>query len=201
MSVHYAIITDLINSPKERATLELTSDVPGAFQFTVYPTGAAPSAQQTVTLNADNFGTTENSAIANLFTASAGLTALVVAMFNDGVSTALLRQKSGTTKIIYYVPPSEQSMGQQFRVPVGDLGLGAYLLVANPNATDVFVAARFGAGVFQDPVQIPAFGVTKIVIPNPNQEVLLVSKTDGLGVVSLLAIDTGKVDITYLTPS
>lgn len=201
MSVHYAIITDLVNSPKERASLELTSDVPGSFQFTVYPVSGTPSAQQTVTLNSDNYGTTENSAIPNLFTASAGLTALVMAMFNDGASTALLRQKSGFTKIMYYVPPSEQSVGQQFRVPIGDLGYGAYLLVGNPNGADVFVSAKFGAAAAQSPVQIPAFGVTKIVIPNPNQEVLLVSTTDGLGVVALLAVDTGKTDITYLTPS
>jgi hypothetical protein len=126
---------------------------------------------------------------------------LVQADFLPGPSFATLVQRSGTTKLLLTVA-QDQQLANKVRAAVGDIGQGTNILIGNPSATQIVVTPRFGAtsNLPGPSVTIAPRGVGKIPITTPNTHVTVFSEPEGNGppIVAILAIDTGKVDETYL---
>jgi len=218
---HYGIITDLIHSPKESATIDVVTleNVQNVgYKFSVY----TPSGIPFVTLtdppvpvpDGGTFVNSASSTIPNLFTPSGGQTALVCVDTVDPQtlqplnkqSVAVLRQRSGTSRIVMSLPPQELSAGQSFTVPIGALEAGTWLYVAAIDLdTSVWVVINNNPPT-GDPIFVPAFGVVKIPMTTPNSRVVVsvAAKADGTvnpseHVMVMLAVDSGtKVDQTIL---
>jgi hypothetical protein len=138
MSTHVVIIADLANTKNDTAVLDVGTDQAPYVQYQVYPS-SLPSPKAA-------FSDSQFATSPDLLGLAASLPALVLAQTVDGQtppqpvgnpSQAMLRQH----KLFMSVPPVETIIGTQFAFPVGDLGLGAFLLIANPpiNASDCSV--------------------------------------------------------------
>jgi len=212
MANHYGIITDLTNSPREKAQIDISLDTAMKVRFTVY--AAAGPVTSDVDVGATLASSSATSAqLPNLFTASGGAAALVQAQTGNYAvagdpnsfppintpSFALLRQKSGTTKNIVALPRVEATEGTSFRFPVFTTEQGAFLFLGAPEG-DASVTVNYG-GTSQT-ISVLNKAVAKVQIgqanQTPNVEVTVSSTAP---IIAMLGIDTGKVDETMLTPT
>jgi hypothetical protein len=216
---HYGIITDLTNSPRESASMDVIT--PQAvtnvgYLFKVYASGQPSLALPPIPVQQGNsFASSLSSTIPNLFTPSGGQAALVSVETVDFQSqnflalptAAVLRQRSGTSRILTSLPPEESSKGQYFVAPIGDLEAGTWLFVAAIDLdTAVWVTLNGGIPTTAQPIPIPAFTVVRIPMTTPNSrvDVTVAAKADGSinpleHIMVMLAVDSGtKVEQTIL---
>src|SRR5262245_33290318 len=181
---HYGIITDLTNSPKESAsidivTLEAVQNV--GYLFKVYASSGPAVALPPVPVPGDfnTFANSTSSPIPNLFTPSGGQAALVsvetvdlqTLILLNKPTVAVLKQRSGTNRILMTLPPEELATGQVFATPVGAIEAGTWIYVAPLELdTAVWVTVN-GVLTTSQPIPISAFTVAKIPITTPNSRV------------------------------
>ena len=195
---HWVILDDITNSSRESAAVDISTDGSGTAEFVVIPSGEGPTAPATAPLNVDGYASSSSSSIPNLFTPSDGNLAMVRATYGAGLSSAVLRQRSGTTKILLGIPAASQSLGIRFNIPTGDLAAGYSLLIGNPGGTAAGV--RLGLGNGGTPVSsfaVASFDCVKVDIANANANLVLISDQP---VFVQIAVDTGKVDETFILP-
>lgn len=202
---HYGIISTERSSPKTTARISLVSNVsPGGATFTVFPAASAPISD-TVQLDDNLFATSASSSmpeIANLFTGSGALTALVRADYLGAASAAVLEQSSLDGKIALDLPPSDRALGARFAIPIGDLHQGTLLLVGNPFSSPNPITLRYGPLPPESPVPIGAWSVLVIEVTRANTMLHMTVQDPSLFVMAQLAVDTGKTTVMrYLKPA
>ena len=105
-STHWAIITDLSDTPHPSASMDVSTDTGGSVDFVVVPLGGGPTAPSNVAIDGNGFASSLSSTFPNLFTVSGGVKgALVRAIADGGISSALLRQQTGKSE---FFSPSHQ---------------------------------------------------------------------------------------------
>jgi hypothetical protein len=196
---HWGIITDFTNSALERATLEISAEALVNVTFEVFgtPGGIASGSLAPETL----FLSSESTALPNLFAASGGGTALVRATTVAQVdSSVVLRQRSGLSRILLHLPPSEQSLGVRFEFPISNIGQGAFLILGNPNPSAVEIDVSFGPPTAPpNRVRIDPERVVSVPLATPNTRVAA-SVVGPAQVLAMLAIDAGRIEETILVP-
>ncbi len=199
-SDHWGIIIDVTNSPKDDAFFEVGSDVPGTVTFRVFPAGGVPTVAGTASIPANGGLVTSE----NLFSYAApdNKTALVQASFDGGGSAAVLRQQSAGEQTLVAVPATATGLGFAFRIAMGDIGQGAYIMVGNTGAATTLRLEFNGSDPGPLEMNIGALEVVRIDVPpwRANHNILLKATDTNAKLVVVLVVDTGKVDQTIIIP-
>jgi hypothetical protein len=188
--IHYGILTQLSNAPKQSAFVEVVADPTVAPGAAVAVTVFRVLGPATINLTTD----------ANGFAASPNLLQandpdLLVQVFSAAPIAVNIRQEASGAKTFISLPPQEKSLGVSWTLAQG--AGTAYLLVGNTGSAPSSAAYRAGtapgAAVFVD-----AQSVVRIPLPSLAEYVSLTTQSNA---VVQLAIDTGKVDQTLITPN
>lgn len=155
------------NSAQLDLSLESTNGAGTPIEVTVFRANGTRDDFQIVT-NSNGFATTASTM--DLFVAAGGQDALVQARTPGGLeySTAILRQKVGSGKIILAVPAATRAgaplgAGTQFSIALGDFSRTASLLVANvTDGQPAEVTVHAGSAVFPARYSNPELGVHKV---------------------------------------
>src|SRR5262245_12963145 len=202
-STHVVILSAVHTTPKTEARMNVTGIDGGGVTFSVFPAGGGATIEDSVPLNPEFFATSASAAVAgiqNLFTGSNGATALVRASYTQGSAVVVLEQESNEGHIALGVPPLDKVMGPSFIVPIGDRQRGTTVLIGNPSGSPAAVILRYGQGPEEPPRDLPPFGAIAVDVTTANTQLKIRSSDASVFLIVQLAIDTGRTDVTFISP-
>jgi hypothetical protein len=199
---HFAVISAVRTSPKTTARLNVSSHLESDATFRVYPSTGGAAASDTLPVPRETLfvssSSSTNPAIANLFVGADAQTALVEVQLPGAISGVVLEQDSSDGKIVMAVPPRSVTAGTVFVIPVGDLRRGTSILLGNVSSLDASLTIQVGTSVEQPLDPLRGFQATAIELTRSHT--LVIVRSD-VPVIAQLAVDSGKTDVTMLTPA
>jgi hypothetical protein len=195
MATYFGIINALEGSPREKAILEVTADdaltVSG---FVHLPSGGA-TALPPMQLTPDNQYYASST---DLFALSDRQTALVEVTSSGGPLAAIVRQSAGRSKSICVI--SNDTIGKNFALPIGEAEEGLKLLLANPESLAVQVQLLYADGEHSS-VNIAGKGVAiQTVSKSKTRLHLRVDDTGHPGILAVLCLSSDRLESTVILP-
>jgi hypothetical protein len=163
---HFVVITTLTHGSHDRAVVDVATEVPAEVVIQIQPSGASVL----LTLDLPTLAATSD----DLWALTGGATALArIATVDPTVrSSVVLRHETSTTNVVLGVPDSRGEAGGLFHLPVGTLGPRSFVLIGNPNPTDVDFLYGYGFAAMQ-PGRVNARSALRLDLPGEGTRFVL----------------------------